>query len=53
MSDKITNDAAAFIRTIAENWKAESVAGNIDPGIKVQVISVQNWKLYVGQLTNP
>jgi membrane-bound serine protease (ClpP class) len=44
---------AGSIRVHGERWKAESVAGNIDPGKKVRVIRIQNWKLYVGQLTNP
>ena len=35
------------IRIHGERWKAESVAGDIDPGNKVRVIRVENWKLYV------
>jgi membrane-bound serine protease (ClpP class) len=44
---------AGSIRIHGEHWKAESVAGNIEPGEKVRVIRIQNWKLYVGQLINP
>jgi len=44
---------AGSIRIHGERWKAESVAGNIEPGKKVRVIRIQNWKLYVGQLINP
>ncbi|HEX9510585.1 MAG TPA: nodulation protein NfeD [Puia sp.] len=41
------------IRVHGEHWKAESVAGNIEPGEKVRVIRMQDWKLYVERLINP
>jgi membrane-bound serine protease (ClpP class) len=43
---------AGSIRVHGEHWKAESVAGDIGPGKKVRVIRIQNWKLYVEQLTS-
>ncbi|HWK04171.1 MAG TPA: nodulation protein NfeD [Puia sp.] len=41
------------IRVHGEHWKAESVAGNIEPGKKVRVIRMQDWKLYVERLIAP
>jgi len=41
-----------MVRVHGERWKAESIAGNIEQGEKVRVISVKNLKLYVEQISS-
>jgi membrane-bound serine protease (ClpP class) len=43
---------AGTIRVHGEHWRAESVSGDIGPGKKVRVVRMQDWKLYVEQLTS-